>query len=131
MGKLRVYYLKTLNKLSIYSLGNTPSAPSVSSWMEDEFGRDILDAIRSNLRDDANSYWTDMYTKGEIPKPWGSTGFERKENFRIIMEGKYPWLRLCNGHWKARQVWINCLTQWKKTNLPKVSDTTPRCTDSL
>lgn len=72
-----------------------------SSWMEDEFSRDIPDAIRSNLRDNANSYWTDMYTKGKIPKPWGSTGFERKENFWIIMEGKYPWLRLCNGHWKA------------------------------
>ena len=28
MGKLRVYCLKTLKKLSIYSLGNTPSAPS-------------------------------------------------------------------------------------------------------
>ena len=29
MGKLGVYCLKTLNKLSIYLLGNTPSAPSV------------------------------------------------------------------------------------------------------
>ena len=29
MGKLRVYCLKTLKKLSIYPLGNTPSAPSV------------------------------------------------------------------------------------------------------
>ena len=29
MGKLRVYCLKTLNKLPIYPLGNTPSAPSV------------------------------------------------------------------------------------------------------
>ena len=29
MGKLRVYCLKTLNKLSIYPLGNTPSAPSI------------------------------------------------------------------------------------------------------
>ena len=29
MGKLRVYWLKSLNKLSIYPLGNTPSAPSV------------------------------------------------------------------------------------------------------
>ena len=28
MGKLRVYCLKTLNKLSIYPLGNTPSVPS-------------------------------------------------------------------------------------------------------
>ena len=31
MGKLRVYCLETLNKLSIYPLGNTPSAPSVTS----------------------------------------------------------------------------------------------------
>ena len=30
MGKLRVYCLKALKKLSIYPLGNTPSAPSVS-----------------------------------------------------------------------------------------------------
>ena len=29
MGKLRVYCLKTLKKLSIYPLGNAPSAPSV------------------------------------------------------------------------------------------------------
>ena len=29
MGKLRVYCLKTLKKLSAYPLGNTPSAPSV------------------------------------------------------------------------------------------------------
>ena len=29
MGNLRVYCLKTLNKLSIYPLDNTPSAPSV------------------------------------------------------------------------------------------------------
>ena len=32
MGKLRVYWLKTLKKLSIYPLGNTPSAPSV--WIK-------------------------------------------------------------------------------------------------
>ena len=36
MGKLRVYCLKTLNKLSIYSLGNTPSAPSEIDRAESE-----------------------------------------------------------------------------------------------
>ena len=42
MGKLRVYCLKTLNKLPIYPLGNTPSAPSVRSsgtgWATREMG---------------------------------------------------------------------------------------------
>ena len=32
MGKLRVYCLKTLNKLPIYPLGNTPSAPSEDNY---------------------------------------------------------------------------------------------------
>ena len=36
MGKLRVYCLKTLNKLSIYPLGNTPSAPSVCHNTDEE-----------------------------------------------------------------------------------------------
>ena len=35
MGKLRVYWLKTLKKLSIYPLGNTPSAPSVNHKLGD------------------------------------------------------------------------------------------------
>ena len=39
MGKLRVYCLKTLNKLSIYPLGNTPSAPSDSGQRARRGGR--------------------------------------------------------------------------------------------
>ena len=42
MGKLRKYYLRALNKLSVYPLGNTPSAPSacfhcgkVGYWVRD------------------------------------------------------------------------------------------------
>ena len=34
MGKLRVYCLKTLKKLSIYPLGKTPSAPSEETVVE-------------------------------------------------------------------------------------------------
>ena len=36
MGILRVYCLKTLKKPSIYPLGKTPSAPSVSTIVFDE-----------------------------------------------------------------------------------------------
>ena len=97
--------------------------PVFSKWMEDEFGEPIIEPIRNNLREDAHSFWTDMYSGGEIPKTWNSTGLDRKESFRIVMEGKYPWLRLCHGHWKVRQLWINQLPQWKKAKLPRVSNT--------
>lgn len=96
-------------------------APVFSIWMEDEFGRPIPEAVRSNLREDANSYWTDMYKEGEIPVNWVDLGYARKEDFRNTMEDKYQWLRLCDGNWKTRQLWINTLKQWKKKILPKVS----------
>ena len=42
MGKLGVYCLKTLNKLSIYPLGNTPSAPSDTHNLHPIFSQEQL-----------------------------------------------------------------------------------------
>ena len=42
MGKLRVYWLKALNKLSIYPLDNTPSAPSVNPYQRTAFRHGII-----------------------------------------------------------------------------------------
>ena len=42
MGKLRVYCLKTLNKLSIYPVSNTPSAPSVDPYQHAAFRCGII-----------------------------------------------------------------------------------------
>ena len=51
MGKLRVYCLKTLNKLLIYPLGNTPSAPSVGKNMghsqEDREWAEVEEALKN------------------------------------------------------------------------------------
>ena len=46
MGKLRVYCLKTLNKLSIYPLGNTPSAPSDKFFQHVNRQRADIDALK-------------------------------------------------------------------------------------
>jgi len=43
-------------------------------------------------------------------------GFTIKEEFRLILEGKYPFLRLCEGHWKVGQLWINNFTNWERNN---------------
>ena len=43
VGKLRVYCLKALKKLSIYPLGNTPSAPSVKRTRRAAFGGQVVD----------------------------------------------------------------------------------------
>ena len=47
MGKLRVYCLKTLNKLSIYPLDKTPSAPSVFCHLNRQ--RNDINALKEQL----------------------------------------------------------------------------------
>jgi len=89
-----------------------------SIFMEDQFGEPIPDGVRRALRDDANKFWTDMLQNNQIPTKYSAAGFKTCEDFRIEMEGKYPWLRLCEGHWKVKQVWRNCLNGWKKNHMP-------------
>ena len=43
----------------------------------------------------------------------GHVPFRHREEFRTTLEGKYPWLRLCNGHWKIQQLWTNYFHKWK------------------
>ena len=107
--------------------------PVLSIFMEDEFGNPIPKGIRRALRSDVYAFWIDL----ETPKIEGylETGLATKESFRKTMEGKYPWLRLCEGHWKVGQVWTNCLmsySRWSKSKDadPKVSKkTTPTSTE--
>ena len=54
MGKFRVYYLKTLKKLSIYPLGNIPSAPSV-------YRHDFIHAISCVARHKLAHHHLDPY----------------------------------------------------------------------
>ena len=56
MGKLRVYCLKTLNKLSIYPLGNTPSVPSDSNCARDAYVNKEQDKFFRRV----NRQWADI-----------------------------------------------------------------------
>ena len=51
-----------------------------------------------------------MVKNNEAPVSYNKLSFMRREDYRKTMEGKYPWLRLCEGHWKVRQLWIS---NWK------------------
>ena len=98
-----------------------------SLFYEDEHGIQVSDDIKAAVRRDLIGYWNNMVTDKNIPKPWGLLGFRDQNKFRSMMEGKYPWLRLCDGHWKARQIWIS---NWKSDRYPiPVSESPPSCRD--
>ena len=110
-------------------------SPIYSLFWEDEFGNVVSDEVKEAVRDDLYGYWTDVHKEckkltpreslGELTR-YKDLGYKRKEDFRKIMEGKYPWLRLCAGHWKVKRLWMNHFRSWQKANFPTLpSDDQP------
>lgn len=98
-------------------------APVLKLFMEDEFGNDIPDDIRDELLNDMKGFWNDKLAS-EVAyqlKPYSKLGMEMRNAFRVALEGKYPWLRLCYGHWKAYQLWVNYFSSWARSHLPSAS----------
>jgi hypothetical protein len=90
-------------------------SPIISLYMEDEAGGPISPGSKTALRGDLISYWNDISRSGEELTNFTELGLERKDHFRNTFEAKYPWLRLCEAHWKVDHLWINYFGSWKKS----------------
>lgn len=95
---------------------HTPGSPTISIFLEDEFGNPIPPGIKKAIRDDVHSYWNECSPQ-ELGN-WSDIGLTTKEAFRTKFEGAYPWLRLCEGHWKVDHMWINYFSKWKNSYHP-------------
>jgi len=89
------------------------NSPIYSIFLEDEFGKLIPSAVQDSVRDNAASFWNGMHDAGNTPQTFSHTSLEVKDKFRSTLEGKHPWLRLCEENWKVNQVWRNYFTKWK------------------
>lgn len=97
-----------------------------SMFMEDQFGDPIPEGERAALREDVHKFWIDLTASGQTPGKYSATGLKISEEFRVTIEGKYPWLRLCEAHWKVKQVWRNCMTaQWNGAKKSKTVANNP------
>lgn len=108
-------------------------SPIISLYMEDESGQPISAGVKNTLRGDLISYWNEIRASGEELTNFTDLGLERKDHFRKTFEDKYPWLRLCEAHWKVDHLWINYFGSWKKSrNTPEpttVTDPRQQSTD--
>ena len=87
--------------------------PVTSLFMEDQNGVVISSSRRRKLKVDARVFWQSKYNKGEPLNNFGNIDLGVHDEFRAFMEKAHPWLRLCENHWKADQIWINNFSQWK------------------
>ena len=97
---------------------NDTDMAALSLFMEDGAGNPIPEEAKNDLRDAVYGFWREMIEKKEKPTVYKDASYRTREDFRVTMEGKFPWLRLCDGHWKVKQVWKNCFATWKKSNMP-------------
>jgi hypothetical protein len=106
-------------------------SPIISLYMEDEDGQPIARGIKGALRKDVYSYWNELFwADSNDLRNHGDLGIKRKEHFRRTFEEMYPWLRLCEGHWKVDQLWMSYFSTWKKPRRsespdPKSKESTP------
>jgi len=101
------------------TIPNPTDLPTLSLFLEDEFGRPIGRHIKKSLLGDITAFWNEMISEGKTPTTFSKASFTTKELFRTLLEGKYPWLRLCEGHWKVNQLWVNYYTQWMSSSKSK------------
>ena len=92
--------------------------------MEDEHGNNVSPGVKNRVRGNLYSYWLGLFENKE-PINWKDLNLEMREAFRNKFEGLYPWLRLCEAHWKVDHLWINYFGTWKNSRFPPVRDPTP------
>jgi hypothetical protein len=107
--------------------GTTPDKgddPIICLFMEDEHGNVIPASTRRQVTRDLKAFWQGKYEKNERLDNLTHLGWDIRQEFRAVMETSYPWLRLCEGHWKADQLWSNHFSQWKPARATVQNDAT-------
>ena len=106
--------------LALRSGRSKHTTPTLSLYMEDNYGQLVPSEVQDEVLADARGFWVDQLREGRGTELVSSQklGFQIREEFRKALETKHPWLRLCAGHWKVRQVWINHFSSWRNTSMP-------------
>ena len=84
----------------------------LSCYMEDENGDDIPKARRDKARMVAKGFFNLLLQMGRAPSAWGQAAIDVQNEYVYLMEVRFPFLRLCDNHWKAMRIATNSYSQW-------------------
>ena len=84
----------------------------LSSYMEDENGNPIQEQKRAAAHSTAKKFFSLLLEQGQAPTTWRAASIDIDNELIHMLESDYPFLRLCDNHWKARQVATNSYSQW-------------------
>jgi hypothetical protein len=84
----------------------------LSIFMEDENGNQIPEKTKKVVRKTAKAFYEGLLKNGNAPTAWGHATLSIRHTFINMLETEFPFLRFCEGHWKANQVATNSYSQW-------------------
>ncbi|KAF4564417.1 hypothetical protein EYR36_002351 [Pleurotus pulmonarius] len=84
-------------------------------YLEDETGAQISKSLRSRLYNHAFAFWKALDDSGIKVTNFRETNLDIIKRFRNSVEADFSFLRLCEHHWKADELWKQtCSTYLKK-----------------
>lgn len=89
-----------------------PKTSILSSYMEDEDGNEVPKKTMDAVRNMAKGFFSLILEKGRAPAKWGDASIDIENELIHMLESSFPFLRLCENHWKVKQVAKNSYSQW-------------------
>ena len=87
-------------------------ASTTSCYMEDENGKQQPRSTKDAARAAARGFWIKLLQDNKAPTHFGAMDLSLRHEYISLMEREYPWLRYCDNHWKAQQIWRGHYPQW-------------------
>ncbi|KAL0059481.1 hypothetical protein AAF712_013767 [Marasmius tenuissimus] len=86
----------------------------VYGWMQENDGSLIEFDEKDRVYKDHHSFWNDM-EHSHAPENYSTLKHAQIDAFIKFIEPLHPWLSLCDGHWKARELLKCNYKSWRRT----------------
>ncbi|KAF7422216.1 hypothetical protein PC9H_010372 [Pleurotus ostreatus] len=97
------------------TLRQKEDSKKTTMYLEDDTGTQISKSLRSRLYNHAFAFWKALEDSGIKVTNFRDTNLDIIKRFRTSVEADFWFLRLCEHHWKADELWKQtCSTYLKK-----------------
>ena len=84
-----------------------------TSYIEDATGAIVSRETAKTIREHMRRIWVSLEQKDSLPKRFCDLTTEALEFYRTNMYADFPYMKLCEGHWKVDKLWRENFSSYK------------------
>jgi hypothetical protein len=112
---LKHWFRETWSKLKSGETTAESEDPILVQFLEDKNGLILPKSEMQAVRNSVKAYFEFLWDKKRAPPCWGEAPRDLRIDFVRKMEEEFEWLRYCDRHWKAEQLFMNYYPQWYRS----------------